>query len=120
MNLVQYVHVCSKAVLHVRRSGRPRPIMSSICKSRNLPHSTSGTMMMTPSSATVLLAMAIATLPFTHGLSNIVPRYNQQQSTRRVALLTLPSLAAADESGSSKMKFQRYPQLRFIAALGDP
>ena len=83
---------------------------------------------MTPSSATVLLAMAIATLPFTHGLSNIVPRYNQQQSTRRVALLTLPSLvvgagaavAAADESGSSKMKFQRYPQLRFIAALGDP
>ena len=83
------------------------------------------------SSATpfVLLAMAIATLPFTCSLSNVSPRSHQQQSTRRAALLTLPSLvvgagasvaAAADDSGSSKMKFQRYPQLRFIAALGDP
>ena len=59
---------------------------------------------------------------------------NQHQSTRRAALLTLPSLvvgaaataatAATDDSGSSvsssKMTFQRYPQLRFIAALGDP
>ena len=87
--------------------------------------------MMMTSSATpfVLLAMAIATLPFTCSLSNVSPRSHQQQSTRRAALLTLPSLvvgagaavaAAADDSGSSKMKFQRYPQLRFIAALGDP
>ena len=92
-----------------------------------LPHST--TTMMTTSSATVVLlvSMAIATLPFTHGLSNVSPRSYQPQSTRRAALLALPSLvvgagagAAADDSGSSKMKFQRYPQLRFIAALGDP
>ena len=82
---------------------------------------------MMTSSATFALLATIVTLPFTHGLSSIVPRSYQQQSTRRAALLTLPSLVvgagvavAADESGTSKMKFQRYPQLRFIAALGDP
>ena len=76
----------------------------------------------------VIAAMAVSTLPLTHGLSNASPRNYQQQSTRRAALLTLPSLVvgaaaavATDDGGtSSKMTFQRYPQLRFIAALGDP
>ena len=89
---------------------------------------------MTPfSPAAAAVALVIATLPLACCLSHMSPR-NQHQSTRRAALLTLPSLvvgaaataatAATDDSGSttssSKMTFQRYPQLRFIAALGDP
>jgi len=91
---------------------------------------------MTPfSPAAAAVALVIATLPLACCLSHMPPRNQHHQSTRRAALLTLPSLvvgaaaataatAATDDSGSSasssKMTFQRYPQLRFIAALGDP
>ena len=90
---------------------------------------------MTPfSPAATAVALVIATLPLACCLSHMPPRNQHHQSTRRAALLTLPSLvvgaaataatAATDDSGSSasssKMTFQRYPQLRFIAALGDP
>lgn len=86
----------------------------------------------------LVAVLAIAALPVAHGLSGTPPRQQHHQS-RRAAMLSLPSIligtaaaattaatsltpdaALADDGGSTKMTFQRYPQIRFIAALGDP
>lgn len=77
------------------------------------------------STITILLPFAL----------DLVESYSfQQQSRRRDALLAIPAysllalsapttcVAAADDKTSPPppAKFQRYPQIRFIAALGDP
>lgn len=91
-----------------------------------------------PFTPLLLLAalIGIACAPLAQSLSSSTsPR---QEQNRRAAMLSIPSLligtaaattaattlnpdaALADDPDSTEMKFQRYPQIRFIAALGDP
>ena len=69
-----------------------------------------------------------------HGLSFHHPNPNNMMSSRRGLLLQsvsaaimvvagqgdMANAASSDDSSSSSSKFQRYPQIRFIASLGDP
>ena len=64
------------------------------------------------------------TLPTNGRQSSVAPSVQSRRlalSTLSTAALTtlLPSLASAEEEKKA-MKYQRYPSIRFIAALGDP
>lgn len=64
------------------------------------------------------------TLPSSSGQQQASPMHSRRfvLSTLSTAVLTslLPNAALADDAVAKQKKFQRYPSIRFIAALGDP